>query len=67
MATSKQNEDSKKQKIETNDQQETLDSSERKLWIEEAAYFMAEARGFVPGHKEKDWALAENNFENLAA
>jgi hypothetical protein len=67
MAISKQNAVSKKRKIEMNDQQEILDSSERKLWIEEAAYFMAEARGFSPGYEEKDWALAEKNYKNLAA
>jgi len=27
--------------------------------IEQAAYFRAEARGFVPGHELEDWVAAE--------
>ncbi len=39
---------------ETIDNQVLVDNSERKHWIEESAYFMAEARGFIPGYEKKD-------------
>lgn len=35
------------------------DPAERLAKIERAAYFMAEARGFAPGHEEADWLAAE--------
>ena len=35
-----------------------LDPAERHHKIEQAAYFLAEQRGFAPGHEESDWAAA---------
>lgn len=35
------------------------DPAERQARIERAAYFLAEARGFAPGHEEADWLAAE--------
>ncbi len=49
MATRKQSKVSKTEQIEANSEQIILDDSEREIWIQEAAFFMAEARGFVPG------------------
>lgn len=34
-------------------------AGERPRLIAEAAYYLAEARGFVPGHAEADWHAAE--------
>ncbi len=39
----------------------------REIWIQEAAFFMAEVRGFVPGYEDKDWGLAEEKYEDFAA
>jgi hypothetical protein len=39
-----------------------LESITRHQWISEAAYFKAEARGFVPGRELDDWLEAENEF-----
>ncbi|MES1196251.1 MAG: DUF2934 domain-containing protein, partial [Steroidobacter sp.] len=34
-------------------------SVDRRRLIEEAAYHLAEARGFAPGHELDDWLMAE--------
>jgi hypothetical protein len=39
---------------------------ERRLKIEEVAYFKAAARGFVPGFEEQDWLEAEREVERTA-
>jgi hypothetical protein len=39
----------------------TLEERYRK--ISEAAYFRAQARGFVPGHEVEDWLAAERDVE----
>ena len=67
MAIKKQSTVSKKQQIDTNSEQIIVDHSERKIWIQEAAFFMAEARGFIPGYEDKDWGLAEKKYEDFAA
>ncbi len=67
MATRKQSKVSKTEQIEANSKQIILDDSEREIWIQEAAFFMAEARGFVPGREDKDWGLAEEKYEDFAA
>ena len=36
-----------------------LTSDDRHKWIAEAAYFIAERRGFAPGHELSDWLAAE--------
>jgi hypothetical protein len=33
--------------------------------IREAAYFRAQARGFVPGKEIEDWLMAEQDVEEL--
>ncbi|MEJ0006267.1 MAG: DUF2934 domain-containing protein [Steroidobacteraceae bacterium] len=38
-------------------------AEERRLWIETAAYFKAERRGFSPGHEAADWLEAETEIE----
>jgi hypothetical protein len=43
------------------------DSSEREQWLEESAYFMAEARGFIPGFEQNDWDMAEKKYENTTS
>ena len=42
------------------------DPQERHRLISEAAYFRAEARGFVPGFEEVDWLEAEQEVERAA-
>ena len=39
------------------------DPQERHRLISEAAYFRAEARGFVPGFEEADWLEAEQEIK----
>lgn len=38
------------------------DPTSRHLWISEAAYFIAEARGFTPNHSLNDWLEAEQSY-----
>jgi hypothetical protein len=35
-------------------------------FVEETAYFLAEARGFVPGHEQEDWFVAERLIREVA-
>ena len=36
--------------------------AERSAWIADAAYYKAEARGFVPEQALQDWLAAEEEF-----
>jgi hypothetical protein len=36
---------------------------DRNASIAEAAYFIAERRGFAPGHELEDWLQAENEVD----
>lgn len=38
-------------------------ADQRHLRIREAAYFLAEARGFAPGHELDDWLKAEKQID----
>jgi hypothetical protein len=40
---------------------------ERRKMISEAAYYMAQHRGFGPGHEVEDWLLAESQIDTLRA
>ena len=44
-----------------------VSADERRLWIQTAAYFRAEHRGFVPGHEAADWLAAETEVETRIA
>ena len=49
--------------------QSTLDmltSNERHKWVSEAAYFIAERRGFAPGYELSDWLAAESEVNRLS-
>jgi hypothetical protein len=39
-----------------------LKTCQRQLWIAEAAYFIAEGRGFLPGQALDDWLKAEKLY-----
>ncbi len=39
-----------------------IDSISRQQWISDAAYYKAEARGFIPGHEHTDWLAAEQDY-----
>ncbi len=39
-----------------------IDDISREQWVSDAAYYKAEARGFVPGHEVADWLAAEQEF-----
>lgn len=41
----------------------TLEPEERQQMIAEAAYYIAEQRGFVPGQHEQDWLEAERQVD----
>jgi len=43
---------------------EDADQNVKKL-VSEAAFFIAEKRGFLPGNEISDWLHAEKNIENL--
>ena len=36
-----------------------VDPAERRAKVAQAAYLLAEQRGFAPGHEEQDWLAAE--------
>lgn len=40
-----------------------VDAATRRSWIERAAYFRAERRGFTPGHEAEDWLAAEAEID----
>ncbi len=40
-----------------------LDPAQRQRMIAEAAYYLAEKRGFAPGHDAADWAAAEKQID----
>ncbi|WP_211163555.1 DUF2934 domain-containing protein [Azoarcus taiwanensis] len=41
--------------------------NERRRYVAEAAYYIAEQRGFVGGSAEEDWFAAEAEIERLLA
>jgi len=44
-----------------------LASEERTRTIAEEAYYLAEARGFQPGHELEDWLMAERAVDERLA
>jgi hypothetical protein len=46
----------------TQNQVQTGNDPDRKVWVETAAYYLAEARGFAPGNELSDWVTAEQVF-----
>jgi Protein of unknown function (DUF2934) len=42
-----------------------LTPNERHKWISEAAYFIAERRGFAPGAELTDWIAAEREANRV--
>ncbi len=45
----------------------TISDADRRAMVETAAYYIAERRGFAPGHDAEDWAAAEAEVEELLA
>ena len=43
----------------------TFTPEERYRWIETAAYFRAEQRGFATGHETEDWKASEAQFDAM--
>lgn len=41
----------------------SIDAGNRHLLIEQAAYFRAVARGFIPGEELEDWLAAETEVD----
>ena len=41
-----------------------VSADQRRAMIAEAAYYMAERRGFESGHELEDWLLAESQVES---
>lgn len=37
----------------------------RQTWISEAAYYLAEKRGFIPGQESTDWLQAEISYYEM--
>ena len=44
-----------------------VDPAERQRMIGEAAYYLAEKRGFAHGHHDADWAAAEKQIDAMLA
>jgi surface antigen len=42
-------------------------SDQRRYYIEVAAYYIAERRGFMGGHEEEDWTTAEVEIDQMLA
>jgi hypothetical protein len=45
----------------------SIDQEVRRRMIAEAAYYIAEKRGFIHGHHDADWAAAERQIDALLA
>ncbi|MBN8526279.1 MAG: DUF2934 domain-containing protein, partial [Planctomycetes bacterium] len=45
----------------------TVSAEQRARMIAEAAYYIAEKRGFIHGHHDADWAQAEKQIDDLLA
>ena len=45
------------------DGQTSVAADECRLMISQAAYFLAEQRGFAPGHDVEDWLAAEQRIK----
>ena len=45
----------------------SIDQEVRRRMIAEAAYYIAEKRGFIHGHHDADWAAAEKQIDALLA
>lgn len=46
---------------------QTVSAEARARMIAEAAYYIAEKRGFIHGHHDADWAQAEKQIDALLA
>jgi hypothetical protein len=46
---------------------QTVSEDERRRWVETAAYFKAEQRGFAPGSEAADWLAAELEIQRRIA
>lgn len=44
-----------------------VNPDQRRNYIEVAAYYIAERRGFSGGHEAEDWVTAENEIDRLLA
>jgi Protein of unknown function (DUF2934) len=42
-----------------------IDQVSRQQWISDAAYYKAEARGFIPGQEATDWQEAEQDYAEM--
>ncbi len=40
-------------------------TSGRESWLEECAYYMSEARGFISGYEQGDWSAAEQKYKEI--
>jgi hypothetical protein len=45
----------------------TVGAEVHRQWIETAAYFKAQRRGFAPGHESEDWREAELEISSRIA
>jgi hypothetical protein len=43
-----------------------MDDAHRHAVIAQHAYYLAEQRGFEPGHELDDWLIAERDIEQLS-
>jgi hypothetical protein len=44
-----------------------VDPAERRRLVAEAAYYLAQKRGFTPGHEMQDWTAAEKQVDAILA
>ena len=54
-------------KAKANGGKQPVTTDQRRYYIEVAAYYMAERRGFVGGNPSEDWAAAEAEIDRLLA
>lgn len=52
----------KRKAITAEGELETSNDTDREQWIKDSAYYLAESRGFTPGHEREDWNIAENKY-----
>lgn len=54
-------------KTEASIKKNAIQMIDREHWLQESAYYLAEARGFISGHEQNDWQTAEEKYHTCFA
>ncbi|MBI4995772.1 MAG: DUF2934 domain-containing protein [Rhodocyclales bacterium] len=51
--------------IKPTSRKKPVDAEQRRYYVEVAAYYIAERRGFMDGHQAEDWIAAEMEIDRM--